>query len=98
MDCRRERRAEVACDECPARLLQVLPENRAAVDLFRRSQRQWEIAPMTGQPLRLDLRGVEVVARAHGQVLDAELLDRLQIMEAERVKVFGERQGRGKDQ
>ncbi|MDQ2069315.1 hypothetical protein [Natronospira bacteriovora] len=104
--CKAERDEPWLCEECPAQeWLAILPENADAARVFYRGWRQWHIGTyVTGQgkdavrcqiPIAPRLEGLESIARAMDVEWNADLLDKLQVMEAERIKVERERRDAG---
>jgi len=79
--------------EARARPVAVWPENWPALRLFLAVQTQWRIAGMAGVPIGLDYAALPVAARALRLRLDAGLLRRLQVIEAEALSAMAERRG-----
>ena len=67
---------------------QVMPENWAAVRVFLGMATQWRRAGMSGVPTGLDYAALPVVAGALAVAADADLLFRLQILEAAALAVL----------
>jgi len=83
------------CEQCPGRQMQPLPENAAAMDLFSRLGGSWNRD--MGQPTGLNMPNVQVIAEGHGLTLDADLLDKLQIMERAVLRVAEEKRQQGQE-
>ena len=100
--CKAQRNEETLCDECPAHdWLAILPENEAACWVFYRAWRQWHLGTHVVNrgdqvrkypiPIAMRMEGFEALARALNVEWNEDLLDKLQVMEAERIKAERER-------
>ncbi|MBX9702389.1 MAG: DUF1799 domain-containing protein [Acetobacteraceae bacterium] len=73
-----------------AETVEVWPENWSAVRVFVAMDTQWRRAGMTGIPCGLDYAAIPPVAGMLGVAADADLLARLQVLEAEALTAMAE--------
>lgn len=66
-------------------------DNWAAVRLYLACLTQWRRGGMNGQKIGLDYVAVEITARAKGIELNKENFEGLQVMEAESLRIYNER-------
>lgn len=80
--------APEGCNDCPRP--GVLPANRNAVALFMRTATQWRLGP--NGPQGLDYTALHSTAQWLGLAVTDDLLQQIQVLEAETLKIAGQKQ------